>query len=1166
MASPSVGHSGFGMYNPISNLERQCAAPVGGRVHLFIKANPNCCLPGGVEALLKMNTKSTGINTPLSTLDSDVTTVATEASTASGASDPFSFLNDGDSSARAPPLDAAPAGKKNKPLSFLKNTLKKTQAHIERGMTGLAIRADQGRNPDYLIVGLHDSAGQVLSMTEAAPMPIDDAGRLNGVGFYIPLVIPPGWGNDDIVTLKLWIKSGAVLLKKQHFLLGQTHLSIGQLKTGLADKAVMRAVPLQSHVVVDGQLQLLLSKDLKFPALMGRGWSLTDPDMSGYTQNALYHWPLDQSYGYIPPTGAKWLVATERATESTVVLPVALMQAKLFQKACQVSLTHATSVLTHLAGHRHETNEGHKATCNLAIGYLLIPDANRSVALSLHWQRPDSIFEVEIMGPTKIPVQTVQVPFQPSLNLPFFPRVCSDGILPSVLAQYSQKPAFLLGNIRLQLNMTTAKANGTSNPFDQLGPGSQAVNAESEMWQATFALESYINRAAGEPVQVPVYNTMTGAQMGSLVLSLVCKLADAGPQAIPPLSTSNGGLVSLMGLDSLMETMGISPNVDSEVTPIAPGTNPANERRHQQLSTMGHFMTPQYLVSHITTTRTADMSILMDRVEKYQLALSFNPQADLVEPHQIKTPMPFRPSSSRSTLLLSGIPFNVHNVTLAMESMPGAEQGGVFENVTCGAPSDHARGYGAVYPGGPTGGLRRLEAGRLELQQRLQESQSALIHAVATYFVSARSANQKVLHIPARHQEIAQLRWKVFTEAQNLHQLTWTCAIRRANVFSQALGIALTSFLANLSDTQKMSSGWADVWVKHGYLVCYEGLLSAAGKEKGMIEDASTGIGMLRMVTMQLVETEGPEDKVVIPNSPYLKWLHMSPSGVGSKTQYRLTLGIDPHYYQERISPSLKNGGTVQFYPLLFQVGVDIHQWGAHTQAQVTKQVATNYQQATMSLKGESTSTVQSEVQSTDGGVIDDDDDDAGAADEDFLIALNFEALRKMDAYAHAISPMAPAVIPPMLHGSTPQPPPAQVHPVLTHLHSHVMSSAGKMNHGILDEAASVAQKLGGGGVVFCKSGKDRTAMHVTFKQAQFVHQCLLSMGRMAPPDIYEDATRMRVYGTRLPVCEKNVGQAKYAFNALQVRFMPEMLKPPVITLAGFLKGGAVFKGGGIES
>ena len=46
------------------------------------------------------------------------------------------------------------------------------------------------------------------------------------------------------------------------------------------------------------------------------------------------------------------------------------------------------------------------------------------------------------------------------------------------------------------------------------------------------------------------------------------------------------------------------------------------------------------------------------------------------------------------------------------------------------------------------------------------------------------------------------------------------------------------------------------------------------------------------------------------------------------------------------------------------------------------------------------------------------------------------------------------------------------------------MSSVGKMNHSIVDEAAAVAQSLVGGGAVFCKSGKDRTAMHVTFKQA----------------------------------------------------------------------------------
>jgi hypothetical protein len=40
----------------------------------------------------------------------------------------------------------------------------------------------------------------------------------------------------------------------------------------------------------------------------------------------------------------------------------------------------------------------------------------------------------------------------------------------------------------------------------------------------------------------------------------------------------------------------------------------------------------------------------------------------------------------------------------------------------------------------------------------------------------------------------------------------------------------------------------------------------------------------------------------------------------------------------------------------------------------------------------------------------------------------------------------------------------------------------------------------------------------------------------------------------------------KQAFNSLQVKFMPDTLKPPVGTLAGFLKGGEIFKGGGIES
>ena len=137
------------------------------------------------------------------------------------------------------------------------------------------------------------------------------------------------------------------------------------------------------------------------------------------------------------------------------------------------------------------------------------------------------------------------------------------------------------------------------------------------------------------------------------------------------------------------------------------------------------------------------------------------------------------------------------------------------------------------------------------------------------------------------------------------------------------------------------------------------------------------------------------------------------------------------------------------------------------------------------------------------------------------------------------------------------------IHPSLANLNNHILSSAGKMNHSILDEAATIAQQLGGGGLVFCKSGKDRTAMHLTYKQCQFASRY---RGNHDQSAILRDATLLRLHGTRLPICEKNVGQALYAFNSLQVKFMPEALKPPMECLAGFLKGGEIFKGGGIES
>jgi hypothetical protein len=55
-----------------------------------------------------------------------------------------------------------------------------------------------------------------------------------------------------------------------------------------------------------------------------------------------------------------------------------------------------------------------------------------------------------------------------------------------------------------------------------------------------------------EPLQIPVFNTATGVQMGTIVLQLrvATNTTPAGSTHIVP---STGGLVSLVGLDTLME-------------------------------------------------------------------------------------------------------------------------------------------------------------------------------------------------------------------------------------------------------------------------------------------------------------------------------------------------------------------------------------------------------------------------------------------------------------------------------------------------------------------------------------------------------------------------------------------------------------------------------------
>jgi hypothetical protein len=697
--------------------------------------------------------------------------------------------------------------------------------------------------------------------------------------------------------------------------------------------------------------------------------------------------------------------------------------------------------------------------------------------------------------------------------------------------------------------------------------------------------------------------------MGSVVFTLSVEMIRESGTPLSNVSAA-GGLVDLVGLPHL--TDGVLPALDyceSNATDVAPEV----QRRRCQLATMGVFATHDYLDYHQQHVRGADASLLDERVAQYQRAL--DPALSQPSPpqhlpsHQDRTPRPFRPSASRSTVLLSGIGFNIHTASFSLElldSTLGARRDGistqspagdVFHNITCGAPADHVRGFGDVFaapkgrergsesnsvaqgrspmsmdsPLGPaTGGLRRLEATRRALATHVSNEQTALVMLIQNYFVEQRQQQHRgrpVTHVPSRHNELQSSRRRVFEAVQCLHHLTWNCTMRRASVFSQALGIAVSSYLSSVSDGRVVQSKWPEYWTRHGYLVSFEGLLSAAGKELGMIEDASVAIDMLQNVRVVLVPDDGGANvnRCPVPHSLYLRWVHLwsvqkdpdAAERVG--TEYILQIGMVPSYFEQRIPGPLKNGAAVRFFPLLFEVGVDIFQAASNAGSNMSK----TYQSGGCNV-------AVSELESPKPSLTEDEEDD-GVVDDDVLVQLNYEAFQKMNYYAQSVSPASPVQATPT----------QQTHPLLEALFQHIVSSSGKMNHDILDEAAFLAQQLGGGGCVFCKSGKDRTAMHVTYKQAQFETRFrakLAGIGigigglndeadSMMQDATLADAMLIRLYGTRLPICEKNVGQSKYAFNSLQVKFMPDALKPPTSALAGFLKGGKVFgKGGGIES
>ena len=1185
-------------------------------------------------------------------------------------SNPFDFLDDTGSATGGvpppPPMSSGTPVGSSSPKFKLSNFGSRLKHTFERGVTSIAVQAQKATGGEtteihdlitvgaYVQNGLTGEFDECLGMTERVEMPkkgnIENGGHdENGVTFQVPILLPPHLMEEQyvqaggIVQFKLWIRSGAAIFARnrglrRYYDVGTATLRLGALKKAIKQQESKQhhatmSMPLLSTLVVDGQVTVTAMKDLKFPPFCGSGWTLTDPRTdTGYTTDGkkriLFNPPLDQSFIFPIAKSLEGaltqnantpsiLLATERATESTLVLPLAVAMSQLFTKATDQSYTHSVEVASKLQYLHGKTlhdpmkalQEGY-AQCQIELLHFMRYPTDNSfgggqVHVTVNLQRPDSIFE-NCLGAGALPSfpydAQANYPPYPAISIPFFPRLVDktdERLLPGLAATNNSS---YIGRVRIQL-LEDGVGGAGSDVFSPIGPAG-GVGTSPRTLEALIDLEPYLNLNRGGDdgstmVESKVMDVRTGKAVGVIVIKIaahnldgmvdhgsVTNSSESSHGGFPELK---GGLLSLVGLDTLLEgSMACYPHCDAQKVENnsmdlngCKGGCEADQRRIRQLATMGEFLTFDYMDTHSAVTRKQDSKMFQERFEKYHGALlsTLAKSEEYLSPDKRKDPRPFRPSSSRMDNLLSGIGFNVHvqNFTVLSitkddtSKIASSTVSALFQNVTCGAPADHFRGFSSKSKDGASfsGGLRRLESARLATAERMKEAQDNLINAVTSYF--SRQATERNLtgrsmrHVASSDVHMAQLRNAAMDATQNLHRLNWDIAVRRGNCFSQALGIAVTLYLAHVSDAVKLKKGaWAELWKKHGFLITFEGLLSAAGKELGMIEDASVGINMLRMVSVVLVaanerNTAGGENSsscVPVPDSPFVKWVKINHSGHGSKTQYVVEICLDTNFYAQRVPVPLKSGASIKFFPLLYEMGVDIRQWGANAGANVK-------------VNSNRSNTISEEDEM--------DDDEAGIADSDFLIALNYEAFRKMNAYAHSVylvSDPQTMVNVTWEHAHFEQQIVQPIHPMLTALYEFIRSSAGKMEHGILDEAANAAGKLGGGSAIFCKSGKDRTAMQVSFKQSQFVNRYLASGGNghadKVPIDskkVFKEATIMRIYGIRLPICDKNVGQSLYAFNSLQARFMPEVLKPPPRTLAGFLKGGRVFsREGGIES
>lgn len=307
-------------------------------------------------------------------------------------------------------------------------------------------------------------------------------------------------------------------------------------------------------------------------------------------------------------------------------------------------------------------------------------------------------------------------------------------------------------------------------------------------------------------------------------------------------------------------------------------------------------------------------------------------------------------------------------------------------------------------------------------------------------------------------------------------------------VTSQALSIACQTLLSSIGAAANQS-----VYHQHQlelashtgkYLMQVESLLSTMGNEGAMLEDLDVGIKWLNHLEFEFEPLEAHQNPHRVSSSPTLSRCTSIKLVHG---KLRIVLALGPRYFHA--------------LPRLWQ-----------SESHVLSLTAVVFTQGINEMQSVANSVFNTTLQ-----------------DE-----INLESFRTLELYVEAYQQALTTVPRPKTNvGYLPCPDLSSLHTIL---HSP-KTSLKQIN--ILVESHEVCTQVYAGRTICCKSGKDRTAMAITLELSKrLVEELRVKQGKHLC-----DAMRLR--GVRRQNVEWNTGKNKYAFNAFQVKYLPDCYRPP---------------------